>query len=138
MLTFGGLRQQAKVTLLAVLVATGAFAAPVVAGSAGSALLGVEEASAATYLGGINFRDYCAARWGSGARAVNQAPYNAGTWVCVTSYWSWVNAWPFGYLTYTLEPHGIDTNHACRWQYGDGAWSASYNWSDPSSWGCYR
>lgn len=131
MISNGGwqIGRQVRVAAVALLLMVGVLASGVHVGP----LPGTQPASAATQLGGLNLNNFCMSKWGG--TAVNRWPYNAGTWTCRTA--AYTGSYPWS-VSVTYQFYGIDTNEACRYQYGGGAWSASSNWSDPYSWRCYR
>jgi hypothetical protein len=109
----------------------------------------VEQANAATRLGGLDLAQYCRLKYSTSAptfSAVATASlkvYNAGGWRCIqmtTSLWpKYVNGIFSGFdsVRRTFE-YSIDMNDVCRRQYGSGAYASYSNWSNPYSWSCYR
>ena len=90
-------------------------------------------AHAEELLGGINFNQECARLFGgsglhTGVVALDpQDPYS---WRC-RLYW---NSFEIGYL----QDRGMDTNKACREQYGDDAYSRVTDSRRADSWRCFR
>lgn len=90
-------------------------------------------ASAATRLGGINLGAYCQRTVNPGDASI---PYlfenHARGWRCVDSAWAGP---PIGWVTYRFRE--MDLNHACRLQYGGGAY-AVLEQNHARGWACYR
>jgi hypothetical protein len=107
----------------------------------------VQQASAASRLGGVDLNGYCKAKYSTvslnySSVATAGLKYNdAGGWRC---YQATLMLWPISFkpLKYRqvrhYYEHSIDMNDACRRQYGSGVYAATNNWSNPYSWSCYR
>ena len=90
-------------------------------------------ASAATRLGGVNLGSYCQRTVNPGDASIDfLVENNAYGWRCADSAWSGA---PFGWVTYQLR--GMDLNHACRLQYGNGAY-VELEQNHAQGWVCYR
>lgn len=90
-------------------------------------------ASAATRLGGINLGAYCQKTVAPGDASVARLVENhARGWRCVDSMWMGA---PYGWATYRVRE--MDLNHACRLQYGGGAY-AKLEQNHAQGWACYR
>ncbi len=124
------------VAVTTLLLVVGATAVPAATGIEDGSPFGVKEASAATQLGGLNLKAFCQYKWGGNVAL--RPPSDAGTWVCETVSYVYVLCPMIVCMEPRDQDHGIDTNEACRWQYGSGAYARASNWSDPYSWRCYR
>lgn len=90
-------------------------------------------ASAATRLGGIDLGAYCQRTVNAGDASVARLVENhARGWRCVDSMWVGP---PFGWATYRVRD--MDLNHACRLQYGNGAY-AVLEQNHAQGWACHR
>ncbi|MFF5638275.1 hypothetical protein [Streptomyces sp. NPDC012825] len=90
-------------------------------------------ASAATRLGGINLSAYCQKTVNPGDASIARLVENhARGWRCVDSMWMGA---PFGWATYNVR--GMDLDHACRLQYGGGAYKVLEQ-NHAQGWACYR